>query len=180
MPLFGATATSTNEALPCNGRDCLPPRNLHVKKNDRCSITDLGFSLWSRLQSYDPISLKHLARFSQSSAELKKAKLDGMDEDAVAEETEYDEHCHEKTGEALNCKLVEDARNEELMCMRQIKLHDDATVSEWRKPPIDTNGGRCEQWDVPQTLGEELARGSRPLLFRPKPIRTISGVFAMN
>ena len=48
----------------------------------------------------------------------------------------------EKTGEALNCKLVEDARNEELMFMRQIKLHDDATVSERYanigKPPIDT------------------------------------------
>ena len=46
-PLIGATATSTNEALPCNGRDCLLPRNLHIK-NDRFSIADLVFSLWSR------------------------------------------------------------------------------------------------------------------------------------
>ena len=41
-PLIGATATSTNEAMLCNGRDCLLPREVHIKI-DRFSVADLVF-----------------------------------------------------------------------------------------------------------------------------------------
>ena len=57
-PLIGATATSTNEAFFLQ-RTRLPPYTSHTqKKNGRFSIADYGFSMWSRLQSNDPISPK--------------------------------------------------------------------------------------------------------------------------
>ena len=62
--LIGATATSTNDVFFCNERDCHPARVMH-KKNGRFSITDYVFFMWSRLKSYDPISLKPHARFPQ-------------------------------------------------------------------------------------------------------------------
>ena len=55
-PLIGATANSTNEALPSNGQGCFPPRNLHMDF-DRISIND-RFSFWARQNRYDPIFLK--------------------------------------------------------------------------------------------------------------------------
>ena len=66
-PLIGATATSTNEAFFGNGRKCHPTRIVH-RKNGRFSITDYVFFMWSRLKSYDPISLKPHAGGPQMTA----------------------------------------------------------------------------------------------------------------
>ena len=72
-PLIGATATSTNEVFFCNGRDCHSSRVVHKKTADFRSPTI--FSVWSRLKSYDPISLKRRAGFPQRTSTLRASRV---------------------------------------------------------------------------------------------------------
>ena len=69
--LIGATATFTNEAFFCNGRDCHPTRVIHKKKKLPIFDHRQCFSVWSRLKSCDPISLKPHANFSHEPSFLR-------------------------------------------------------------------------------------------------------------